>query len=74
MKKLLHTTKEFSLEQIKKHLWIEEETRIHVKKFTIESGKKVNYVEENKNVQKKRKFSEAAKNFKNPGNPNSSKK
>jgi hypothetical protein len=55
-------------------LWIEEETRIHVKKFTIESGKKVNYVEENKNVQKKRKFSEAAKNFKNLGNPNSSKK
>jgi hypothetical protein len=55
-------------------LWIEEETRIHVKKFTIESRKKVNYVEENRNVQKKRKFSKAAKNFKSPGNPNSSKK
>jgi hypothetical protein len=36
----MHTTKEFSLEQIKKHLRIEEETRIHVNKFITKSTKK----------------------------------
>ena len=49
-KKLLHTTKEFYLEYIKKHLRIEEKTRIHVKNFTTESIKKMNYIEGNQNV------------------------
>ena len=46
-KKLLHAIKELSLEQIKKHLRIEEEMIIHVRKFTIESTIKLNYVEGN---------------------------
>ena len=45
--KLLHTTEEFSLEQIQKHLRIEEETRIHVKNFAGESSTKINFVEGN---------------------------
>ena len=48
-KKLLHTTEEFSLEQIQKHLRIEEETRIHVKNFASESATKINFVQENQN-------------------------
>ena len=36
--KLLHTIEEFSFKHIKKHLWIEEETIIHVKKFITKSA------------------------------------
>ncbi|XP_057993054.1 uncharacterized protein LOC131174037 [Hevea brasiliensis] len=43
-KKLLHTTEDFSLEQIQKHLRIEEETRNRDKKFVSESTTKVNFV------------------------------
>ena len=46
-KKLLHTTEEFSLEQIQKHLRIEEETRIHVKNFASESATKINFIQAN---------------------------
>ena len=46
-KKLLHTTEEFSLEQIQKHLRIEEETKIHVKNFASESVTKINFVQAN---------------------------
>lgn len=66
-KKLLHTTEEYSLEQIQKHLRIEEETRIRDKKFATESATKVNFVQGSQNSQKsnsgnKRKFSEATRN------------
>lgn len=75
-KKLLHTTEDFSLEQIQKHLRIEEETRIHVKSFTTDSAK-VNHVEGNQNGKRKgagnkRKFSEAANNSTNSGNSSNS--
>ncbi|XP_057994935.1 uncharacterized protein LOC110659461 [Hevea brasiliensis] len=43
-KKLLHTTEDFSLEQIQKHLRIEEEIRNRDKKFVSESTTKVNFV------------------------------
>ena len=46
-KKLLHTTEDFSLEQIQKHLRIEEETRTHVKNFASESATKINFVQAN---------------------------
>jgi len=39
-KKLLHTIEEFSFKHFKKHLWIEEETTIHVQKFTTKSATK----------------------------------
>ena len=45
VKKLLHTTETFSLEQIKKHLRIEEETRLRANKFSNESTTKVNFVD-----------------------------
>ena len=45
MKKLLHTTETFSLEQIKKHLRIEEKTRQRANKFSNESITKVNFVD-----------------------------
>ena len=48
-KKLLHTTEEFSPEQIQKHLRIEEETRIHVKNFASESATKIYFVQANEN-------------------------
>ena len=47
-KKLLHTTEDFSLEQIQKYLHIKEKTQSLVKKHaTSESATKVNFVEEN---------------------------
>ncbi|XP_057990279.1 uncharacterized protein LOC131172774 [Hevea brasiliensis] len=52
-KKLLHTTEDFSLEQIQKHLRIEEETRNRDKKFVSESTTKVNFVQGSQNFQKK---------------------
>ena len=70
MKKLLHTTETFSLEQIQKHLCIEEETRLRANKFSNESTTKVNFVEGKQKTGggNKRKFSE-----KNYGNGSSSK-
>ena len=48
-KKLLHSSESFTLEQLQKHLRIEEETRIRDgKRLEIESGSKVNFVAVNK--------------------------
>ena len=69
-KKLLHTTEDFTLEQIMKHLRIEEETRILQKKNGehSSSGSKVNIVQEKSKSQSggknKRKFAEVANNVK----------
>ena len=70
VKKLLHTTETFSLEQIQKYLRIEEETRLRANKFSNESTTKVNFVEGKQKTGggNKRKFSET-----NSGNGNSSK-
>ena len=46
-KKLLHTIENFTLDQLMKHLSIEEESRVSEKKFVSESGHKVNYIDEN---------------------------
>ncbi|KAI3714634.1 hypothetical protein L6452_21592 [Arctium lappa] len=54
-KKLMHTSEDFTLYQIKKHLRIEEETRIREKNLDGASTSKVNYVESGKNRGKKRK-------------------
>ncbi|GJY60196.1 zinc finger, CCHC-type containing protein [Tanacetum coccineum] len=43
-KKLMHTSEDFTLDQIQKHLRIEEETRIHKKNLSGASSSKVNYV------------------------------
>ena len=45
VKKLLHTTETYSLKQIKKHLRIEEKTRLRANKFSNESTTKVNFVD-----------------------------
>ena len=60
VKKLLHTAETFSLEQIQKHLRIEEETRLRANKFSNESTTKVNFVEGKQKTGggNKRKFSE----------------
>ena len=48
-KKLLHSSESFTLEQLQKHLRIEEETRIRDgKRLGIEVGSKVNFVDVNK--------------------------
>uniref|UniRef100_A0A2N9IJF8 CCHC-type domain-containing protein n=1 Tax=Fagus sylvatica TaxID=28930 RepID=A0A2N9IJF8_FAGSY len=64
-KKLMHTTEDFTIEQIQKHLRIEEETRICDKKMFALSSSKVNYID-SKNLSgggNKRKFSNS-----NPSN------
>nr|GEX41909.1 zinc finger, CCHC-type [Tanacetum cinerariifolium] len=48
-KKLMHTSEDFTLDQIQKHLRIEEETRIHEKNLNGASSSKVNYVDSRKN-------------------------
>ncbi|XP_075507514.1 uncharacterized protein LOC142544341 [Primulina tabacum] len=63
-KKLLHTSEDFTIDQLMKHIRIEEETRIRENKFALESGSKVNNVESSiKKVGysgKKRKFTETS--------------
>lgn len=54
-KKLMHTTEDFNLEQIQKHLKIEEETRSREKNLIGASTSKVNHVESGKTQNKKRK-------------------
>ncbi|GJU69297.1 zinc finger, CCHC-type containing protein [Tanacetum coccineum] len=48
-KKLMHTSEDFTLDQIQKHLRIEEETRIREKNLNGASSSKVNYVDSGKN-------------------------
>ncbi|GJS58887.1 retrovirus-related pol polyprotein from transposon TNT 1-94 [Tanacetum coccineum] len=48
-KKLMHTLEDFNLDQIQKHLRIEEETRIREKNLNGASSSKVNYVDSGKN-------------------------
>nr|GEV31955.1 hypothetical protein [Tanacetum cinerariifolium] len=48
-KKLMHTSKDFTLDQIQKHLRIEKETRIREKNLNGASSSKVNYVDSGKN-------------------------
>ncbi|KAG8377505.1 hypothetical protein BUALT_Bualt08G0039900 [Buddleja alternifolia] len=47
-KKLLHSTEDFSVDQLLKHLRIEEETRIRDKMHQVQTGSKVNFVSEKK--------------------------
>ncbi|GJU74508.1 retrovirus-related pol polyprotein from transposon TNT 1-94 [Tanacetum coccineum] len=49
LKKLMHTSEDFTLDQILKHLRIEEETRIFEKNLNGASSSKVNYVDSRKN-------------------------
>nr|GEW69835.1 zinc finger, CCHC-type [Tanacetum cinerariifolium] len=49
LKKLMHTSEDFTLDQIQKHLRIEEETRIREKNLNGASSSKVNYVDSGKN-------------------------
>ncbi|XP_071914027.1 uncharacterized protein [Coffea arabica] len=44
-KKLLHTSETFTIDQLTKHIRIEEETRIRENKFALEFGTKVNNIE-----------------------------
>ncbi|GKD36163.1 zinc finger, CCHC-type containing protein, partial [Tanacetum coccineum] len=48
-KKLMHTSEDFTLDQIQKHLRIEEETRVREKNLNGASSSKVNYVDSGKN-------------------------
>ncbi|GJY55669.1 zinc finger, CCHC-type containing protein, partial [Tanacetum coccineum] len=48
-KKLMHTSEDFTLDQIQKHLRIKEETHIREKNLNDASGFKVNYVDSGKN-------------------------
>ncbi|KAG6506139.1 hypothetical protein ZIOFF_031456 [Zingiber officinale] len=67
-KKLLHTSEDFTINQLIKHIRIEEETRIRENKFAYESGSKVNNIESKKAGYsgKKRKFAEtSSQNFAN---------
>ncbi|GJX76998.1 hypothetical protein Tco_0323809, partial [Tanacetum coccineum] len=48
-KKLMHTSKDFTLDQIQKHLRIKEETRVREKNLNGASSYKVNYVDSGKN-------------------------
>ncbi|KAL0299950.1 UNVERIFIED_CONTAM: hypothetical protein Sangu_3147200 [Sesamum angustifolium] len=69
-KKLLHSTEDFSVDQLLKHLRIEEETRIRDKMHQVQPSSKVNYVsEKNKNINpngvgKKRKYFDSDSNKK----------
>ncbi|KAK9707253.1 hypothetical protein RND81_07G183900 [Saponaria officinalis] len=53
-KKLLHTSEEFTLDQIQKHLRIEEETRIRENELNVGSSSKEHYISQS-NKGKKRK-------------------
>ena len=44
-KNLLHTSKDFTIDQLVKHIRIEEGTRFRDNKFTLQSGSKVNNIE-----------------------------
>nr|GEY15654.1 retrovirus-related Pol polyprotein from transposon TNT 1-94 [Tanacetum cinerariifolium] len=55
LKKLMHTSEDFTLDQIQKHLRIEEETCIHEKNLNGASSSKVNYVDSGKNNKKNNK-------------------
>ncbi|XP_073046157.1 uncharacterized protein [Primulina eburnea] len=63
-KKLLHISENFTIDQLMKHIRIEEETRIRENKFALESGSKVNNVESSimkvGYSRKKRKFVETS--------------
>ncbi|KAG6510044.1 hypothetical protein ZIOFF_028052 [Zingiber officinale] len=61
-KKLLHTSEDFTIDQLIKHIRIEEETRIRENKFAYESGSKVNNIESKKTKYsgKKRKLAETS--------------
>nr|GEZ42251.1 hypothetical protein [Tanacetum cinerariifolium] len=48
-KKLMHTSGDFTLDQIEKHLRIEEETHIREKNLNGASSSKINYVDSGKN-------------------------
>nr|GEZ73559.1 hypothetical protein [Tanacetum cinerariifolium] len=76
-KKLMHTSKDFTLDQIQKHLRIEEETLIHEKNLNGALSSKVNYVDSGKNNKvnnKKRKGkNNKGNNKKRKGTWNSSK-
>ncbi|GKC92901.1 glucose-6-phosphate isomerase 1, chloroplastic [Tanacetum coccineum] len=48
-KKLMHTSEDFTLDQIEKHLRIKDETRIRKKNLNGASSSKVNYVDSRKN-------------------------
>ncbi|GKC85765.1 zinc finger, CCHC-type containing protein, partial [Tanacetum coccineum] len=57
-KKLMHTSEDFTLDHIQKHLRIKEETHIREKNLNGASSSKVNYVDSRKNIKgndKKRK-------------------
>nr|GEV01333.1 glucose-6-phosphate isomerase 1, chloroplastic [Tanacetum cinerariifolium] len=58
VKKLMHASEDFTLDQIQKHLRIEEETRMRKKNLNGASSSRVNYVDSEKNNEgnnKKRK-------------------
>ena len=69
-KKLLHTSEDFNLEQIQKHLRIEEETRIRDKKHNEASSSKVNHVSESQ----KGKRGQKRKSNDDQNTPNNNKK
>ncbi|GJW43256.1 putative reverse transcriptase domain-containing protein [Tanacetum coccineum] len=48
-KKLMHTSEDFTLDQIQKHFLIEEKTRVREKNLNGASSSKVNYVDSGKN-------------------------
>ncbi|GKD83034.1 glucose-6-phosphate isomerase 1, chloroplastic, partial [Tanacetum coccineum] len=80
-KKLMHTSEDFTLDQIQKHLRIKEETRIREKNLNGASSSKVNYVDSGKNNKgnnKKRKGTWNSSNYnkkdKKPLSENSNKK
>lgn len=65
-KKLLHTPEDFTIDQLVKHIRIEEETRIRENKGVNEFGIKVNNVESRtkkvqKNFENKKKYPESSK-------------
>lgn len=47
-RKLLHSSNDFNVDQLTKHIWIEEETRKHESKYALKIGAKVNNVESNR--------------------------
>ncbi|OIT22056.1 hypothetical protein A4A49_57908, partial [Nicotiana attenuata] len=69
-KKLLYSSEDFNVDQLTKHIRIEEESRKHENKYAAETSSKVNYVESSKannsgksgnKAGKKRKFEAAPK-------------
>ena len=47
-KKLLHTSEDFTIDQLLKHIRIEQETRFRENKYALETESKVNIVESKK--------------------------